>query len=356
MCGNRWEWQRTAGAEEEIMRSARIKAEGAGYYHIISRVIERKRVLARSEKEKFRKLMRLVAEFSEVQILTWSCLSNHWHILAYVRERREISDEELVEKLKLLYDEDLVNDVAMRLKAYREEGRHAWAEELKAKYTYRMFDLSQFMKTFKQRYTQWYNRRMKRRGTLWEERFKSVMIQGSQHALSTIAAYIDLNAVRAGIVKDPKDYRYCGYAEAVAGVKEAREGVKAVMLSLGQWSRWARVSAGYRKYLYVHGEEKGLGEDGRAKKAGFSRRTVREVLAQGGRLKPAEVLRCRVRYFSDGVVLGSREFVNEVFDKHRDEFGVKRKTGARELKRGHWGGLCTMRDLRLEVVTVPQRV
>lgn len=30
-------------------------------------------------------------------------------------------------------------------------------------------------------------------------------------ALLTMAAYIDLNAVRAGIVADPKDYRYCGY-------------------------------------------------------------------------------------------------------------------------------------------------
>ena len=42
-----------------------------------------------------------------------------------------------------------------------------------------------------------------------------------------------------------------------------------------------------------------------------------------------ELLRCRVRYFSDGVVLGSREFVESVFTVHRDQFGVKRKTGAR---------------------------
>lgn len=341
--------------KETTMRSARIKADGAGYYHVMSRVIERQMVLGPQEKEKFRKLMRLVSQFCEVKILTWCCLSNHWHILAYVPERREVSDEELLEKLKLLYDKELVDEVAMQLRAYREEGEDEWAEKLKARYTYRMFDLSEFMKTFKQRYTQWFNRRRRRRGTLWEERFKSLMIQGSQHALSTVAAYIDLNVVRAGIMRDPKNYRFCGYGEAVAGVKEAKEGLQSVMLSLGESGTWSSVSGGYRKYLYVSGEAKGIDEDGRAVKPGFSRKKVERVLAEGGRLKPAEVLRCRVRYFSDGVVLGSREFVDEVFARHRAEFGVKRETGAREMRKGDWGGLCTMRDLRLEVVSVPQR-
>ena len=41
-----------------------------------------------------------------------------------------------------------------------------------------------------------------------KERFKSVLVGDSKGALSTVAAYIDLNAVRAGIVTDPKDYRF----------------------------------------------------------------------------------------------------------------------------------------------------
>ncbi|MFQ3243214.1 MAG: hypothetical protein ACI9JZ_002924 [Lentimonas sp.] len=40
-----------------------------------------------------------------------------------------------------------------------------------------------------------------------------------------MAAYIDLNPVRAGIVEEPKDYRFCGYAEAVAGVVGAKQGL-----------------------------------------------------------------------------------------------------------------------------------
>jgi hypothetical protein len=82
---------------------------------------------------------------------------------------------------------------------------------MKASFTYRMGDVSEFIKTLKQRFTQWFNKRQGRRGTLWEERFKSVLMEGRGHVLATMAAYIDLNAVRAGLVKDPKDFRFCGY-------------------------------------------------------------------------------------------------------------------------------------------------
>jgi putative transposase len=72
------------------------------------------------------------------------------------------------------------------------------------------------MKTLKQRFSVWYNRNHRRYGTLWADRFKSVLVEGSGNPLQTMAAYIDLNPVRAGIVEDPKEYRFSGYAEAVA--------------------------------------------------------------------------------------------------------------------------------------------
>jgi hypothetical protein len=84
---------------------------------------------------------------------------------------------------------------------------------LREKYLYRMYEVSEFMKTLKQRFTMWFNRCQERRGTLWEERFKSILVEESENALIMIASYIDLNAVRAGIVSDPKDYRYGGYGD-----------------------------------------------------------------------------------------------------------------------------------------------
>lgn len=335
------------------MRSARIKAEGAGYYHVMSRVIERRMALGEREKEYLCRLMRKVEAFSGVQILTYTILTNHFHVLLYVPEQPEISDEELISRLRILYSDSYVDQYAQSLQEARAAGNDAYAETLRQKYLYRMNEVSEFMKTLKQRFSIWYNSNHgKRRGTLWEERFKSILVEGSENALIMMASYIDLNPVRAGIVKDPKDYRYSGYGEAVAGNKKARDGLRAVMLTYGdEKTGWGQVSHKYRKLLYMRGEHRGVNEEGKPIRGVFSTAQVEDVLAKGGTLTMSEVLRCRVRYFTDGVVLGGKEFVEAVFRKHRDEFGIKRQDGARAMKSADWGGMCTMRDLRLQVIT-----
>ena len=114
---------------------------------------------------------------------------------------------------------------------------------------------------------------------------------------------------------------------------------------------WSSTREKYRQFLYMQGEEKGVDELGNPLRRGFSREEVKKVLQAGGQLPMADVLRCRVRYFSDGLVLGSKDFVETVFTRYRTEFGLKRKTGARPMKFGQWNGLCTMRDLRNQVVS-----
>ena len=69
---------------------------------------------------------------------------------------------------------------------------------------------------------------------------------------------------------------------------------------------------------------------------GFKRKDVEKVLAKGGKLSVGEALRCKVRYFSDGMTFGSRDFVNKVFKDARERFGEKRKSGARPLKGVGW--------------------
>ncbi len=331
------------------MRKARIKADSGGFYHVMSRAIEGRSILGSAEKEKFIDIMRKMEAFCGIRILTHATMTTHFHLLIHVPARRALSDEELVQRLGILYEPPLVKEIAAQLADSRKEGLHEQAERIKAKYTYRMYDLSEYMKTLKQRFTQYYNKREGRKGPLWEQRFKSILVQDSQHALCTMAAYIDLNPFRAGLVKDPKDYRYCGYGEAIAGSKVAREGLAAVIMETeASWSQTARE---YRKFLYMQGEEKGVDKLGQPLKRGFSKEQVQAVLDAGGNLPMHDILRCRVRYFSDGLVLGSRDFVEGVFAEYRSEFGLKRKNGARPMKFGQWNGLCTMRDLRKQVVS-----
>jgi len=104
-----------------------------------------------------------------------------------------------------------------------------------------------FMKEFKQRFSRWYNRRTERFGTLWAERFKSVLVEDSPRALRTVAAYIDLNPVRAGIVGDPKDYRFCGYAAALVGQRDLQREIMGVF----SMPNWGQAAARYRESMFV---------------------------------------------------------------------------------------------------------
>jgi len=70
------------------------------------------------------------------------------------------------------------------------------------------------------------------------------------------------------------------------------------------------------------------------------------LIANKGKLSRWELLRCRVRYFSDGLVFGGKSFVNEVFVTERSRFGATRKSGAKPLRGLDIGELKTMRDLR----------
>ena len=328
------------------MRTARIIGNGASYYHCMSRIIQGQMLLNDSEKERFRKIVRAVAAFSGVEVLTYALMTNHLHLLLMVPEKCEIAEKEVLKRINGLYGRVRAATVAMQLRDLREEDREDEAQELLASYTYRMNDLSQFMKMVMQRFTMSYNSRHNRRGHLWEQRFKSVLVEGKRDALSTMAAYIDLNPVRAGLVKDPKSYRFCGYGEAVGGNSEARRGMKHICRVLGHEGNWSSNSGVYRKHLYMQANDH--------QKSGsiIDRKKIQKVLDKGGRLSKGELLQCRVRYLSDGVVLGGKAFVEDIFQKNRAEFGLKRQTGARKPRYGQWDGLFTMRDLRLKPVSL----
>ncbi|MEN9734882.1 MAG: hypothetical protein RLZ45_2877 [Verrucomicrobiota bacterium] len=163
--------------------------------------------------------------------------------------------------------------------------------------------------------------------------------------MSTYPHYNDLNPERTGLVEEPKDHRWCGYAEAVASDTSAQKGLAAA-LGVGVDG----VLEEYRKLLFRQGEEReGTDEQGRPLRRGFDRETMLKVLAEGGTLPRSEYLKLRIRYWVDGAVLGSREYVNSVFERHRDRFGPRRTTGARPVRGLSGMALSCLRDLRVRV-------
>lgn len=333
-------------------------------YHCISRVVDRRFVLGDVEREKFRTFMRMQENFSGCRVLAYCVMSNHFHILLEVPPMPDggITDEVLLKRLSATSSEAFVAEVAKELAEARLQGREAWVAEIHARFTYRMHNLSEFMKTLLQRFTRWFNRTHERTGTLWEERYKSVIVE-SGIAARTMAAYIDLNPVRAGMVTEAAEYRWSSYGEAVGGGprgngKKAREGlVRACMSHHGagfEAEKWKEVSRVYRKMMGYALERKG-GEvmgDGKVKAGTMKEESQRRSQTDATELDFAVMLRCRVRYFTDGAVIGSKAFVNEAFAAARGRFSAKRKDGARRLKgkgKAAAGVLWSVRDLRLRI-------
>ncbi len=204
------------------------------------------------------------------------------------------------------------------------------------------------------------------------------MLVEDGYAARVMAAYIDLNPVRAGMVARPEDYRWCSYGEAMrpgpsSGRAKARGGICRVLAKREEAQNANRGGAvswdggaaeRYRMMLFADGEEvfvedihsgvpPGERELKRVRK-GFRREDVEKVLARGGKLGLGEALRCRVRYFTDGMVVGSREFVDQVFKQSRERFGKKRKTGARPMRNVGWkkgaAQIYSMRQLMVRAI------
>lgn len=330
----------------------------AAVYHCISRVVDRQFVLKKPEKEQFVKYMRLYERFCGVRIRSYSVMCNHFHLMVEVPSRpaEPMSDEELLRRLKMIYSELQVEEARHQIAIRRKAGDDEGAEQFKAeKYLYRMCDLSQFMKVLKQRFTQWFNKRHGRKGTLWEDRFKSVLVEDGYTA-RVMSAYIDLNPLRAGMVQDPARYRWSSYGAAAAGDRLAREGIERTMqeqreegTGVPEAMNWRKVAGMYRMILFEDGEERFAHNATTLRtekvRQGVSKKAVERERRRGGKLSRTELLRCKVRHFADGMVIGSRGFVDEVFERSRERFGPKRKDGSRKIRGTQEDRVWAMRDL-----------
>lgn len=286
----------------------------AAIYHCMSRTVDGQPYFQDREKEVLRKMISQVADFSGVEVLTYCVMSNHFHVLVRICPEREVSDAELVRRFKVLYPKptDFQPATAADIERVLAAGGEA-ADQVRAQFLARMGDVSQFMKTLKQRFSMWFNKSHDRYGPVWADRFKSVLVEGKGFALQTVAAYIDLNPVRAGLAGDPKDYRFCGYAEAVAGNSERGDAVRFVMGGETPLSQRDAMRS-YRQLLFGKGSAPTQG-------SAISRKdAVRVLEKQDGQLPIADILRCRIRYISESAILGSNEFVQS----HLEEWQQKR--------------------------------
>lgn len=326
------------------MRQRRLKVYGrSAAYHCMTRTVNGELLFKDRDKEILRKMIRQVADFCGVEVLTYCIMSNHFHVLLQVPDAPSVSDTELIRRYRVLYPKPTkYQEASAVLMASQLQLGGNEAEVIRRKLLARMSDVSEFMKTVKQRFTTWYNKSHQRYGTLWADRFKSVLVQGEGNPLQTMAAYIDLNSVRAGLVEDPKDYRFCGYADAVAGVAEARRGLIQIWSDYGAKRSGLALQAHRLLIFGKHASGAGLSD--------LTRKRALKVLdREDGQLPKAAILRCRVRYFTDGAILGSAEFVRGFVDVWQVERGRKHPPKVNAMRGSDWGDLAVIRSLRRQV-------
>ncbi len=302
-----------------------------GYIHCVSRTVNSEFLFGEREKCRFVSLMRLYEKLCCVRVVTYCVMSNHFHILLEVPKRPEILPDEkwLLDHVRSCYGREREWKLRVEIDQLRQMGGAERISELLNSYYYRMWDVSEFMKTLKQRFTQWFNKIHKRCGTIWESRYRSVLVEGDSLALLATAAYIDLNPLRAGVVDDPADYRWCGYAEALAGQRSAYSGLE-ILVEILQRYALPKNAKGlldqYRCVLFERGEARAEGVDGSHKKSrGFSAERVRIEKERGGRLPNMTFLVKKVRYFSRGGIIGSKQFVNLVYEQIREKHDWQKK-------------------------------
>ena len=287
-------------------RCRRLVHNQSAVYHVVNRCALSSMILDDLAKGQFVRMMWKQAAFAGMEVLSYCVMTNHFHVLVRVPEPHEISDEELLRRYWILYGKNVPFSAAHPdvLETILEEGGEE-ADALRKRLIARMHNLPSFVSELKQRFSIWYNKNRKNTGTVWAERFRSIIVEDSPEYTAPVAAYIDLNPVRAQIVEDPSEYAFSSYGATMqVNDRLSKEGLVLLYQSVRSWKRAIQ---SYRVLLYGKGaqskghldKDTGMIDSGRAL----------EVIRSGGKLSWAEYLRMRVGYFTRGCVLGSDAFV-----------------------------------------------
>ncbi len=285
-------------------RIARIKVKDEEtVYHIMSRTALDGFVMADVEKDFLLKLMKRLSRLYFAEIIGFCLMGNHFHLLCRMHLGKDYTDENIRQRYKTFFageednrDRELTDDQVERF-------RVKWE------------DLSEFIRDLKQSFSRFYNKRHKRRGFFWSERFKSVIVDNGDTLINCLA-YIDLNPVRAQIVEKPEEYRWSSIGYHVQRNNEGEFlSLDFGLAEFGDKNIDERLSH-YRKFLY----EKGEISD-----------TAKEQ-ARDFKLNEFDKFRYRTRYFIDSGIIGSREFVERIYQRFKHHFLTEKEKQPKAIK------------------------
>jgi REP element-mobilizing transposase RayT len=268
-------------------------------YHVISRTALPGLPIEDTDKDRLLHLIKYYSRIFFVDVLGFAIMGNHLHLVCRTYPESEVSDE----------------DVIARYKIYRGEDERPFKDDIDY-YRRRWTSLSEYVKDIKQEFTRYYNRKHCRRGYFWGERFKSLIVEEG-HTLVNLLVYVDLNAIRAGIVKKPEDYRWCSLGYHVQTGN--KEDLLDVDFGLKEWNEFdeKEIVRKYREFVY----ETGAVNAGRG--AVIDPKIVKQERKKKYELTRQDRFLYRSRYFTDAGIIGSKEFVKSMFDRFKHLLNCK---------------------------------
>jgi len=162
--------------------------------------------------------------------------------------------------------------------------------------------LSRFMRRFLTGYAITYNRRHKRYGHLFQDRYKSIVCDEDAY-FRELVRYIHLNPIRAKVVKTMSEldrYRWCGHSVVMGRMKHEWQDRDYVLSWFGEKEGEARRA--YRQYV-----EEGVGQGRRPELVGGGL-----IRSMGGWSQVLSMRRHNERVLTDERILGSGDFVDRI--------------------------------------------
>ena len=248
-------------------RQSRIDAPGA-MHHIIVRGIDRQKIFENDEdRNHFQSRLGVILTETKTDCYAWALIPNHFHLLLRTGN----------------------------------------------------VSISTAMRRLLTGYALWYNRRHRRYGHLFQNRYKSILCQEDAYLLELVR-YIHLNPIRAGVVADLKTldrYPYCGHSVLMSNVKCDWQNTDKVLGLFGKKSGTARRS--YRRFV-----NNGIDQGKRTDLTGGGL-----VRSAGGWAAVKALRASKVFEKADERILGNGDFVESVLKSAGEQMKKKYELQAR---------------------------
>jgi len=280
------------------MRSKRIKPQDMDvFYHLYNHTAgaENDLPFGPAEKKQFIRLLHKLSTFFTVKVVSYQVMSNHFHLVAHA-PAEPLSSEEVCRRYQTYYQDKRKLDPS-----------DPYCEVIAE----RMRDISWFMHDLQQQFSSWFNRTrpVRRRGSLWVDRFKHTLL-GNAQAVWQCIKYVEMNPVRAGMVSDPVDYRFGSYGRWCAvGHHPFNAHVEEELLP-------------WLEGIYPFESVKQLRN---ALKETFRELTGIPTEQEGHLSRFTTHLDRRVRYWVNGLIIGSELFIREMISRSGNDLQLREK-------------------------------